>query len=327
MKTRRSQRLLAAGALALLAAAALPWIGAERIDPATALRVPGSVDAAIFWGQRVPRVLLALAVGGGLAVAGTALQVLFRNPLAEPWTLGIAGGASLGAFLGYLFPVLRLNFGPFSSVQVLSLCGAAAVLAAIWGLCRHARAQATQTLLLGGVTISIFCGGVVMLLTYFVSPFEFMSVHRWMIGGLDVLGYRDLAALATLLTPGLLILFGRMREYNHLSMGEDLAAGQGVDVARTHRLTVAGVGLVTAAVVAFAGPIGFVGMLVPHAARALTGADHRFSMPAAFVLGGTVLAVCDTVARTLLAPTELPVGVITAVCGAPVFLLILFRRR
>lgn len=328
---RRTARMAVVAVAAAAAALALPWVGAERIDAAVVLRGLGSgvssADATILWSQRIPRVLLALAVGGGLAVAGAALQVLFRNPLAEPWTLGIAGGAALGAFAAHLFPVLRVWAGPLSSVQALALAGAGAVLGLMLGVCRRPRGPGVHVLLLGGITISILCSGLVALLVYFVSPFEFMSLHRWMTGGLDVLGYRDLGALALLAGPGLVLLFGQMREYNHLALGNEVALGHGVDTQSVLRRTVLGVGLVTAGVVSLAGPIGFVGMLVPHAARALVGADHRRVLPTAFLLGGTVLAVCDAIGRTVLAPTELPVGIVTAVCGAPVFLVVLFRRR
>jgi iron complex transport system permease protein len=329
---RRSTSLWITAAATGVAALVLPWVGAERIDAMAALRGLGasgaaSPDAMILWSQRIPRVLLALIVGGGLATSGAALQVLFRNPLAEPWTLGIAGGAALGAFTAHLFPALRIWVGPLSSVQALALLGAAAVLAFMLAVCRRPRGPGVHVLLLGGITISILCSGLVAMMVYFVSPFEFMSLHRWMTGGLDVLGYRDLGALALLAGPGLALLFSQMREYNHLALGTEVAMGHGVDTQRVLRRTVLGVGLVTAGVVSLAGPIGFVGMLVPHAARALAGTDHRRMLPVSFLLGGTVLAVCDAVGRTVLAPTELPVGIVTAVCGAPLFLAVLFRRR
>ena len=184
----------------------------------------------------------------------------------------------------------------------------------------------THTLLLAGVTISIVSGGLMMLLIYFVSPFKFVTFHRWMMGGLDVVGYRELWSVLALGTPGVLVLASMAREYNHLAFSEDMALGHGVDVPRVQRLTFLGAGLTTAACVAVAGPIGFVGMIVPHIVRRLTGFDYRFVLPCAFLLGGAVLAVCDGIARTVIAPTEIPVGVITAVIGGPVFLYLLGRQ-
>jgi len=316
-------------ALFLMALIALPWIGAEPVRwPHITDWLGGSdsVQGLIFFHQRIPRVLLALLVGGLLSVTGAALQVLFRNPLAEPWTLGVAGGASVGAFAAHLFPLLAFSIGPLTSVQALALLGAVASLALVWTFSRRARYTTPYTLLLAGVTIGIISGGIIMLMIYFVSPYQFVSFHRWMMGGLDVLGYRELVPLLLLGGPGLVMLGAMTKTYNHLALGEELAMGHGVDAPRAQRWTFIGAGLTTAACVAVAGPIAFVGMIIPHAVRRLSGFDHRVVMPASFLLGGVVLALCDSVARTVLAPTEIPVGVVTAVLGGPVFLYVLIRR-
>jgi iron complex transport system permease protein len=318
--------------LALFAAAALvlPWIGAERIAwRAVCAHLRGdavTADGLILFRQRIPRVLLAMLVGGALSLTGATLQVLFRNPLAEPWTLGVSGGAAVGAFLAQAFPLLTLSAGPLNTAQLLALLGAAAALGIVWTFARRCGTMTTHTLLLAGVTLSIVSGGLMMLMTYFVSPFKFVSFHRWMMGGLDVIGYRELWSALALGTPGILLLGSLARTYNHLAFSTDMALGQGVDVARVQRLTFLGAGLTTAACVAVAGPIGFVGMIVPHAVRGLTGLDYRVVLPGAFLLGGAALAVCDAVARTVIAPTEIPVGVITAVVGGPLFLYLLGRQ-
>jgi iron complex transport system permease protein len=314
----------------LLALAVLPWIGAERLEWTEVLAYlkDGSRTAhgLILFRQRIPRVILAVLVGGALSLTGATLQVLFRNPLAEPWTLGVAGGAAIGAFLAQAFPPLHFAFGPLNTTQALALLGAAGAMAIVWAFARRAGAMTTHTLLLAGVTISIVSGGIMMLLIYFISPFKFVTFHRWMMGGLDVVGYRELWSILVLGAPGVLLLGFMAREYNHLAFSEDMALGHGVDVARVQRLTFLGAGLTTAACVAVAGPIGFVGMIVPHIVRRLTGFDYRLVLPCAFLLGGTVLAVCDGIARTVIAPTEIPVGVITAVIGGPVFLYLLGKR-
>lgn len=309
-------------ALALLI---LPWWGAEPISW-TAIRAGGESPASlILFQQRIPRVLLALLVGGSLSMAGASLQVLFRNPLAEPWTLGVAGGAAVGAFIAQAVPGLQISWGLISGTQLLSLAGAAAVLGLIFSYARRTDA-APHTLLLAGVTISILSGSLIMLATYFISPFRFMAYHRWMMGGLDIIGYRDLASMLMLSFPGLMLLLFQARALNHLALGEETALGHGVDVGRVQRRTLLGAGLVTAACVTLAGPIGFVGLIVPHMLRRFSGYDHRIVLTGSFLLGGAVLGLCDGAARSLIAPTEIPVGVITAVIGGPVFLFLLGRR-
>lgn len=325
----RRVQLAACAAVAIAAIGLLPWVGAERVafsDVLSVLHGEPTVGGTIFLRLRLPRVLLAAAIGGALSVAGATLQVLFRNPLAEPWTLGVSGGAAVGAFAAHVAPRLHGNLGPLGAQQGCALAGAAAAMALVWGLSRQRGVVTTHTLLLAGVTLSVISGGLIMLAIYFISPFQFASFHRWTMGGLDIVGYGQLWSVLLVGGPGLVLLYAMAREYNHIACSEDMAAGHGVDVPRVHRLTFLGAGLTTAACVAVAGPIGFVGMIVPHIARRLTGFDHRQVIPAAFLLGATALAVCDGIARTVLAPTEIPVGIITAVIGGPIFLYLLGRH-
>jgi iron complex transport system permease protein len=317
------------GLIFTLTLLALPWLGAERVLPGDVLaywRGEGGARGAIFMGQRLPRVVLALLAGGFLSMTGAALQVLFRNPLAEPWTLGVSGGAAVGVFVAQAFPALRVALGPLNSTQALALAGAGAVMALVWSFSRRGGGMSAHTLLLAGVTVSIVSGGVIMLMVYFVSPYRFVSYHRWMMGGLDVVGFREVASLLFLGLPGVALLAFLARDYNHLALGEDLALGHGVDVGRVRVLTFVGAGLTTAACVAVTGPIAFVGMMIPHAVRKLSGYDHRVVLPGAFLLGGAALALCDGLARTAAHPTEIPVGVITAVIGGPLFLFLLARK-
>jgi len=318
-------------ALAFIAVAVLtPWIGPESLNPEnilhSALGVP-SMDAHIFWYQRVPRVIIALLAGGTLAVVGAAFQVLFRNPLVEPYTIGMSGGSALGAFLAISLPSLWVSWGPFNSIQIFALLGAAASLSLIYSLARKPQGISVYTLLLAGVTISIICGGLILFLSYLASPHVLVLYHRWMMGGIDVVGYRDLYPLGLLLFPGLLLMFYHARDLNHISLGEEMAMGHGVDTKRVQRAVFIGGGLSTAAVVSFVGPIGFVGLIVPHVVRRLSGFDQRTVLPCSFLLGGAALAVCDTIARSVLSPTELPVGIITAIIGGPLFIRLLITRR
>ncbi len=270
--------------------------------------------------------LLAFLVGGSLAVAGSALQVVLRNPLAEPFILGIAGGGAVGAVIAISVPGLFVQAGPFSSVQFLSLLGCVVCVGGIYRLATSSTGISMTTILLAGVTVNILCGAAILLVRYLVSPHLLVAMDRWMMGGLDVVGYRELSALLPLLLPGLALLFMQGHALNQLAFGEEMAVGHGVNVASVQKQVFLGTGLATAGAVSLAGPIGFVGLIIPHAVRRLSGVDHRVVLPASFCLGGAFLTVCDLVARTVVAPTEMPVGIITALVGGPVFLRILLKR-
>ncbi len=332
LTVRRWLRTLAVY-FALFVAAMLisPLIGSEHVSASKAVRqlLSGQheVLAHILFYQRVPRVILGLLAGGALAMAGAGFQVILRNPLAEPLTLGALGGAAVGAFLAMSVPALYVAVGPFSSVQIFSLAGAAAALSIVYRLARRPHGISTNTLLLAGITISILSGGVMLFIKYLANPYELFSMERWIMGGVDVVGYHQLGAMLPFLLPGLALIVSQCPALNQLALGEAMAAGHGVKVERVQRFIFIGGGLATAAVVSLTGPIGFVGLIVPHAVRRLSGFDQRVVLPASFLLGGATLALCDTVARTVFSPQELPVGVITAIVGGPLFIKILLGRR
>ena len=285
------------------------------------------VEADIFLYHRIPRVLLAFLVGGSLAVSGSALQVILRNPLAEPYILGMAGAGSLGAVAAISLPGWLFPLGPFSSVQIFSLAGC---LLCIWAIYRFASTTmgvSMTTILLAGVTINILCGAAILLLRYVVSPHLLIAMDRWMMGGLDIVGYPDLVALLPFAVPGLTLIGLGANALNQLALGDDMALGHGVAVGLVQKQILLGTGLSCAAAVSLAGPIGFVGLIIPHAVRRLSGLDNRLVLPASFCLGGAFLTLCDLIARTVVAPTEMPVGIITAMVGGPVFLRILFKKK
>lgn len=309
--------------------AIFPWIGAEKLDfHEIHAHISGkqAPDGLIFIQMRLPRVMMALLAGGALAMAGASLQVMFRNPLAEPWTLGIAGGASLGAFVARSCPALWFALGPFNTSQALALLGAAAALGLVLALARHPGGAGTQTLLLAGVTIGVVCGGIIMVLSGFISPDKLAGFQRWLLGGLDAADWGTVGTLAILAFPGMAILASMARDCNPLGLGEDMAAGQGVEVARLRGWIAMGAGVASAGVATVAGPIGFVGLLAPHAVRRLVGPDMRLVMPGSFLFGGALLAACDAAGRWAAAPLEIPVGALTAVLGGPLFLWLLARR-
>lgn len=332
MLTRKRFVLLMAGyaLLSVVILAGAPFFGSERLGFANVTNALFShiphVDADIFFHHRIPRVLLAFLVGGSLAVAGSSLQVVLRNPLAEPFILGIAGAGAVGAVIVISVPGLSVHFGPFSLVQLFSLLGCILCVGAIYWLARSPLGVSMTTILLAGVTVNILCGAAILLVRYIVSPHLLVAMDRWMMGGLDIVGYRELSALLPLLLPGLALLFLQGHALNQLAFGEEMAMGHGVNVASVQKLVFLGTGLTTAAAVSLAGPIGFVGLIIPHAVRRLSGVDHRVVLPASFCLGGAFLTVCDLFARTVVAPTEMPVGIITAIIGGPVFFRILLRR-
>jgi len=320
--------LLVYGALFVATLVVCPLVGETPVtlrDAWGALLGSGGAAGDIIVNLRLPRVLLALLVGGTLATAGAAFQVVLRNPLAEPFTLGATGGASLGAVLAISVPGLWISVGPLSTVQLFALAGSAAALGLIYAMARRPAGMSMNTLLLAGVTISILCAGAVMLVRYVMNPNLLVQVDRWMMGGLDVVGYEKLGGILPFLLPGLGLLFLQARALNHLALGEEMARGHGVEVSAVQKEAFIGGGIATAAVVSLAGPIGFVGLIVPHAVRRLSGYDHRMVLPGSFLLGGAALAACDTVARTVIAPAQMPVGIITALIGGPIFIFLLLR--
>ncbi|MHC4661805.1 MAG: FecCD family ABC transporter permease [Planctomycetota bacterium] len=297
-----------------------------------------SIDADILFNQRLPRVLLGLFAGMALGAAGAAFQALLRNPLASPYTLGVAGGSALGAVIAIPAQGAALAFGPFSSVQITSLIGALAVVGLVYLLARKRGHFTMSALLLAGVTIALTSASLILFIRYLSSPTHVVLMDRWMMGGLDIQGYRELLTLFPFLLPGLVLLFGLSGAFNQLSFGDELAAARGVNVEGVKKSAFIGASLVTASVVAVAGPIAFVGLIVPHAVRKIIGSDHRVLLPCTAFAAGAFLVGCDMLSRTTflavdalfgttLGAGELPVGIITGLLGGPFFLVILARSR
>ncbi|HEX9640110.1 MAG TPA: iron ABC transporter permease [Candidatus Krumholzibacteria bacterium] len=325
----RGLAAISSGALAVLLLA--PWFGAERIDLLAGLRDFGgeSVDARIL-SLRLPRILLGFFAGGSLAITGCVFQTLLRNSLATPYTLGVSFAGTLGAFLALSFSSLSGSFGPLRTVELFAFVFAAGDVLLLDRLARRGQRLDTHELLLAGVTLNFFCGAAILLLRFLTDPLRLRAMDHWMMGSLQIGSVRELAPLPLLLLPGLWILLRQARVLDQLAFGEQLAATRGVDVGKSQRLLLVAGSMVTAAVVALTGPIGFVGLLAPHAARRLVGVMHLPLLPAAFLTGGGFLVLADTAARSLGLlgrGAELPVGVLTALVGAPLFLWLLLRSR
>lgn len=324
MNTRRMLILL--GVLAFLSLVGAPFIGLTQVSLRDVLDPDGDgMAAVVFWRIRVPRVLTAFLAGSGLALGGMAFQALFRNPLATPFTLGVSGGAAFGAALymrlGVSFALLGIPGSNWSA-----FAGAAAVIALVFALTRARGGFATPTLLLAGVALSFFLSSMILALQYSSSLHDSFRLVRWLMGGLGMVGYDAVFNILPLVVTGAVVILMLTNELNLLSVGEDLAMSRGLDVSRIKKLLFFAVSFMIGGIVAVCGPIGFVGMMVPHICRLLVGADHRRLFPATLLFGGMFLTVCDVIARVLFAPAEIPVGVITAMLGGPFFLYLLLRR-
>ena len=273
---------------------------------------------------RLPRIAAAALAGGALAVAGVAFQALTRNPLAEPSVLGVSGGAAFGVVIGQSLG-LGLGLLGAAGLTALAFAGAVVAAAAVY-LIAGAGRLSVQTLLLAGVIVGLFFASAITLVISVVDVNRLGGVIYWLLGNLGTLPPASLGLFALCAAAGLWLVLARARELNLLALGEEAAQQLGVDAERLKLRIFAGAALLTASVVAFAGPIGFVGLIVPHALRMLLGPDNRRLVPAAFVGGAIFLLAADTVARSILAPAELSVGVITAFCGAPFFVWLLRTR-
>ncbi|HVX66766.1 MAG TPA: iron ABC transporter permease [Bryobacteraceae bacterium] len=317
-------------AIALSAAAAvaalclLPLVGSTSIDYQRAFSGL-SPDHEILFVTRLPRVLLALIAGGALAVAGVLFQALLRDALATPYTLGVSSGASLGAVLAICLGWQQIGHLP--AIWVAAFTGAALVLLLVVAIATEGRRMSSFTLLLAGVSVNTMCLAAILFLQYTSNFGQTFAIVRWMMGGIDAVEYSTLGWFTALLVPALALVMLRARDWNLMAVGEDWAAARGVAVSKLVFTGYLLGSLVAGSVTALTGPIGFVGLIVPHALRLRLGADHRLLMPCSFFAGAAFLAVCDTIARTALAPTEVPVGVITALLGGPFFIWLLRTKR
>jgi iron complex transport system permease protein len=330
IRARLAMTLAAYGGLAVATCLLAPLVGSTPISFTRVFdrSIPfvDNVDAQIFFVARMPRVLAGAVVGATLAAAGVVLQALLRNPLATPFTLGVSAGAALGAILVISFGG-ALTLGPLSPVPLASLGGAFVAGAIVYALAtRPGRAMSTSILLLAGVTLNAFFSALILFVQYMADFTDAYRTLRWMMGDLDVGGFGPILGAFPLVVIAFLIFAALPSSLNLLSVGSDTAATRGVDVGRTQRLAFVSAALATSAAVSLAGPIGFVGIVVPHLVRLMTGFDHRIVLPASALFGASFLVACDLVARTILAPVEVPVGVVTAMLGGPFFLWLLIRK-
>jgi len=320
-------RRLAATTAVLAALLVLSIAGAMLVGPVAAslrraLVDPGSADHVILFRTRLPRVLLGAVVGGSLGASGAALQALLANPLACPHLLGISGGAAVGG-------VLALIAGAEAISAVAPLAAFAGALVAIGVVYLAARAGGRSTpyaLLLVGVVFNVLASAAIMLINAIASYSQAHGVLFWLMGSLSGQSWGLIAAAAAYALAGLAWLAAHAQDLNLLAAGEEGAAELGVDVERARRAVFVAASLLVGAAVSVSGMISFVGLIVPHLIRLVLGADHRLLLPASFLGGAAFLVWADALARTALAPAELPVGVVTALLGGPFFLFLLRRE-
>ncbi|WP_342431310.1 iron ABC transporter permease [Neobacillus sp. FSL H8-0543] len=284
-------------------------------------------EEMIIWNIRLPRVLLAFCVGASLALAGSAFQGLLRNPLADPYTIGVSSGASLGAVFVLFFQVTIVGIGNFTLPVVAILSGFLTLLI-VFGLVRlSSRSLAIETIILAGIIVSAFIGAIVSLIISLSDQDSMSQIIYWLYGNVGMRGWSHVQLIVPFMLLGSIILFVHYRELNALALGEDAADHIGVDVKKGKTYILIGASLLTGAAVAVSGSIGFVGLVIPHLVRLVTGPNHRYVLPLSMFVGGGFLILADLVSRTIIAPKELPIGVITALIGAPVFALLLIRER
>lgn len=308
-------------------------VGSVPVPPQEALRAlfDGGEDTqdlavAVVRDIRLPRAILAGMVGAALALAGLGFQAISRNPLADPTILGVSSGASLGVTVATLLGLA----GPFGNPAVVTLFAfAGALLAAVsvYAIAQVDGRLPITSLLLSGVIVGLFFTSCVMLIMALLAPAELQGVVFWLMGNIGPTGARTLAVLALILVLGAGVLWRQAARLNLLALGEEQAIQLGVEAERVKRTVFVIASLITGAAISAAGSIGFVGLIVPHAARLLLGPDNRQLVPAAALLGATFLMLADLAARIVMAPAELPVGVITSFCGAPLFVYLLRTRR
>jgi iron complex transport system permease protein len=318
--------------LAVLAAVmgACTMVGTQSISIKKVLEGPGqipgqNIDYEIFIGVRLPRVILAVLVGAALACCGAVLQAILRNPLADPYILGISSGAGLGVIIAIISGAAwKLWAG--SPINIFAFAGALTTVWLVWFIGRFAGKSQMTSLLLAGVVVNAFFSAVIMFLTSIAKSTHVKSTILWLMGNITEKQPSVLLVSGLCIISGIAALFSISHRLNVLSFGEQQAKTLGIDPARTKLIAFGIAAFITAVAVSLSGLIGFVGLIIPHSVRLIAGPDHRQSLPLSAVTGGIFLVIADTIARTIFGPEQLPVGVITAISGGPFFLILLAKH-
>ena len=314
------------------------WLGVARISPSSVFRIVLSrmpflsveknwsdSDELILMEWRLPRIFIACVVGAGLALAGVVFQALLRNPLADPYILGVSSGGSLGAVIAIILGIGSI--GGLSTLPFFAFLGALSTMFLVYSVARIGGRVPTHTLLLAGVIVNAFFAAIIMFLVSMIRADETHKFLLWSMGNLSPMEIK-----LTIISMSLIVLAGAAlycyaQSFNLFSLGEESAAQLGVEVESVKKVAFVLASLITGAAVSACGTIGFVGLIIPHIMRMTIGADHRVLMPASTLAGASFLILADTIARTIMQPTEIPVGVVTAICGGPFFIYLLRRKQ
>ncbi len=280
-------------------------------------------EETILFSIRLPRILLACIIGGALSLAGAVFQAILRNPLAEPYVLGVSGGAAVGAIIGIMIGAGAVPYG----ISGLAFLGGVLTIFLVLGIAERRRELQPNTLLLAGIIVNAFFSAIIMFLVSMSDSAELHNIMFWLIGDLGMGEAGQTALSGAVLLAGFALIQFHARDMNLMVAGEETAMQLGVDVARVRISLLLTASLLTGLAVSLSGIVAFVGLIIPHMVRLLSGSDHRLLLPASLFSGAAFLLLCDTGARTLIAPNELPVGVVTALLGAPFFIYILRRKR
>ena len=283
----------------------------------------GNMSEKIIMNIRAPRVLMALFTGAGLAISGVTFQGLFKNPMGDPFVLGVSSGAALGATIGLIFNLEKNNY---ILITLLAFGGAVVTLMLVYNVARVGNKIPIEILLLSGIAISFLCNSLISLIM--ILKKEAMDkIIYWTLGSLNTSSYKQVLLIVPIVVLGSLFIYRRYKDLNILSIGEEDAYSLGVEVEKVKKELIIISSLIVAALVSVTGIIGFVGLIIPHIARMIVGSNHRELIPFSFILGALFLAVCDTISRVIIAPGELPVGAVTALLGAPYFIYLLWKKK
>jgi len=320
MKRRRFVLFLAVSFGALIIC---PWIGERNISPFELLYGGSFLEAQIFWQIRIPRAMMAWSAGAALGICGMVFQAMFRNPMAEPSLLGISSGAALGAAATIRFAPAAAGF----TLTTSAFFGAMLSTLIISTFARFVRGTKDATLLLAGVAISALFSSLIMVFQFTGGATESYRLLSWAMGGINAIGISEgLQVMPSLLIAGALAMY-YSTELDLMALGDDMAASRGVELERTKRVLFIGLSMSIAVAVANTGPIAFLGLIAPHVARGAVGPRHFRLTVFTAIIGGSALLICDTVARTLWAPADIPVGIVVSFLGVPFFLWLLFINR
>ncbi len=302
------------------------FTGTYEMNPFKAIFSGDEMLRTIYFQVRIPRVLMAAVAGGTLAISGAALQALFRNPLAAPFTLGISGGASLGAIIA-----IRLGLGEtvlgFSSITIFSFIFSIFTILFVYSVSKVHGVVATGRLLLAGVVTNFLYSALILFIQFFSDFIQSLQTIRWIMGSLDIVELGTVWKTLIFAIPGCLILLSITKDMNLFALGDDVASSLGVNVGIMEKKIYFATSLAVSAVISVTGPIGFVGLIIPHLLRMILGVDNRIILPCSFLLGASFLTAADTISRTIFTPIEIPVGIVTASCGGVFFLWLLMRMK